>query len=314
MKTKKYLVFITAFCMIFSSVLILKFYCKGIKLGYDITLAMFGSSSLGLIMSLIEYLCERKNSMEKFFVEADNILIELRKAKPVVTDVPENILHNCFLEERHNNAVEKFGVESENPMGWQMEHKAQSAYISWLKSTKYKDFSNCNITNFDEIYNQEISKYKSYFSSIFDNYIEISRINLSGLDNAYSNLDFMFSNCKTRKNAYENIYDKIRSIKHMLCIKAFHFNLLKNGSDNFIQCVSLAREVSNELFEVEIEDKNDFRYEAIYRKAVYDIEKDLEEFRLKMYHTKNSEPIERYAVQYTLIGYPNSNGNDSQCP
>lgn len=117
MRAKKWLTFATIICTMASVVLMIVFQCNDIKIGYDISLALFGSAFLGFIMSLIEYFSERKSSMEKFWIEARKVLIQFRKAKPIVTSEPEELIFNSFAEEIHNRQVEQYGKKVANSLG-----------------------------------------------------------------------------------------------------------------------------------------------------------------------------------------------------
>ena len=46
---------------------------------YDVSMALLGSAVLGFIMSITEYYVERRKAMEEFWIQATNILKELRR-------------------------------------------------------------------------------------------------------------------------------------------------------------------------------------------------------------------------------------------
>ena len=50
----------------------------------------------------------------------------------------------------------------------------------------------------------------------------MSQISLSELDSAYGNLNFIFANKSIRLKAYDEIYDKIRTIRNKILMEAFH--------------------------------------------------------------------------------------------
>lgn len=57
---------VTFFCTMLEVVLLPIFKYFKYDIGYDISLAIFGSALLGFIMSLIEYFTERRKAMEQF--------------------------------------------------------------------------------------------------------------------------------------------------------------------------------------------------------------------------------------------------------
>ena len=303
MRAKKWLTFATIICTIASIVLMIAFQCNDIKIGYDISLALFGSAFLGFIMSLIEYFSERKSSMEKFWIEARKVLVQFRNAKPIVMNEPEELMLNSFAEEINNREIEKYGEEVANSLGLKKESKAKNEYIAWMESHEVMNFTeNDDISRIlDEIYEQRLEERRTYFSSIIDNYIDLSSISLSDLDSAYGSLDFMFGNKKIRRIAYEEIFNKVREIRNSIYSEVYHFNLWKEGKGNFVICAMKAMEISKALFESKISESGDLKQECIYQKAFDEIEESLEDFRIKIYWSQKKEQITRLPVLHKII-------------
>lgn len=303
MRAKKWLTFATIICTIASIVLMIAFQCNDIKIGYDISLALFGSAFLGFIMSLIEYFSERKSSMEKFWIEARKVLVQFRNAKPIVMNEPEELILNSLAEEMNNREIEKYGEEVANSLGLKKESKAKNEYIAWMESHEVMNFTeNDDIPRIlDEIYEQRLEERRTYFSSIIDNYIDLSSISLSDLDSAYGSLDFMFGNKKIRRIAYEEVFNKVREIRNSIYSEVYHFNLWKEGKGNFVICAMKAMEISKELFESKISESGALKQECIYQKAFDEIEESLEDFRIKIYWSQKKEQITRLPVLHKII-------------
>ena len=303
MRAKKWLTFATIICTIASIVLMIAFQCNDIKIGYDISLALFGSAFLGFIMSLIEYFSERKSSMEKFWIEARKVLVQFRNAKPIVMNEPEELILNSFAEEINNREIEKYGEEVANSLGLKKESKAKNEYIAWMESHEVMNFTeNSDISRIlDEIYEQRLEERRTYFSSIIDNYIDLSSISLSDLDSAYGSLDFMFGNKKIRRIAYEEVFNKVREIRNSIYSEVYHFNLWKEGKGNFVICAMKAMEISKALFESKISESGALKQECIYQKAFDEIEESLEDFRIKIYWPQKKEQITRLSVLHKII-------------
>lgn len=305
MRAKKWLTFATIICSIASVVLMIVFQCNDIKIGYDISLALFGSAFLGFIMSLIEYFSERKDSMEKFWMEARKVLIQFRKAKPIVTNVPEELILNSFTEEIRNREVEQYGEKVASSLGLKRESKAKSEYIAWMESHEIMSFTESdNISEIlDEMYKQHLEENKICFSSIIDNYIELAYISLSDLESAYDSLDFMFGNKRIRCTAYGEIFNKICEIRNSICSQVYHFNLWKEGKGNFIICAMKAMEISKTLFESKTSENGALKQECIYQKAFDEIEESLEDFRVKIYWSQKKEPVKQIPVMGRIINF-----------
>ncbi len=303
MRAKKWLTFATIICTIASIVLMIAFQCNDIKIGYDISLALFGSAFLGFIMSLIEYFSERKSSMEKFWIEARKVLVQFRNAKPIVMNEPEELILNSFAEEINNREIEKYGEEVANSLGLKKESKAKNEYIAWMESHEVMNFTeNSDISRIlDEIYEQRLEERRTYFLSIIDNYIDLSSISLSDLDSAYGSLDFMFGNKKIRRIAYEEVFNKVREIRNSIYSEVYHFNLWKEGKGNFVICAMKAMEISKALFESKISESGALKQECIYQKAFDEIEESLEDFRIKIYWPQKKEQITRLSVLHKII-------------
>lgn len=190
-------------------------------------------------------------------------------------------------------------------MGLKEENIAKEAYIAWLESHEPMSFTeNDNIAEIlDEIYEYRLGQDKTQIASAIENYIGLSKINLSKLDNAYGNLDFLFGNKKIRLKAYDEIFNKIREIRNSIMQETYHFNLWKEGRGNFAVCAEKAIKVSKTLFTSIESEKNGFKQKCIYQEVFYDIDESLEDFRVKIYWTKKRDPIERIPVMGQMINF-----------
>lgn len=156
---------------------------------------------------------------------------------------------------------------------------------------------------FDKIYVSRMESYEDLIKNVIENYIELSQISLSELDSAYGNLNFIFANKSIRLKAYNEIYDKIRTIRNKILMEAFYFNLWKKEKGNFVVCMNKAIDISKTLFSVEKTKKNQFKSVCIYQKQFDDVEESLESFRTKIYFKTKKEPIERVPVSGKMINF-----------
>ena len=76
-------------------------------------------------------------------------------------------------------------------------------------------------------YISKMENYEKTVNEVIDNYIELSKISLYELDSAYSNLNFIFSNKNIRLKAYNEIFNKIRTIKQKLLEETYHSIFIK---------------------------------------------------------------------------------------
>ncbi len=305
MSAKKWVTIVTFLCTILAIVLLPIFKCCKCDMGYDISLAIFGSALLGFIMSLAEYFTERRKAMEQFWTEARRVLVQFRKAKHIQFDEPEEIVVSCIAENYENKLVQECDPTIARFLGRVESHENQSKYIQWMEEHEVMSFSeNDDIGEIlDKIYVSRMESYEDLIKDVIENYIELSQISLSELDSAYGNLNFIFANKSIRLKAYDEIYDKIRTIRNKILMEAFHFNLWKEEKGNFVVCMNKAIDVSKTLFTVEKTKKNHFESVCIYQKQFDDVEESLESFRTKIYFKAKKQTIERIPVSGKMINF-----------
>ena len=310
MTAKKWVTIVTLICTIIAVVLMPVFkYCfsEG-NIGYDIALAVFGSSLLGFIMSLVEYFSERKKAMEQFWIEAKRVLSQFRKAEYIYFDEPEEIVTGCIAENYYNKRAKELPPGVAGIFGPEESHEYQEKYTQWMEENEPMSFTeNDDIGNIlNQICISRMENYEKTVNKVIDNYIELSKISLYELDSAYGNLNFIFANNNIRLKAYNEIFNKIRTIKQKILEETYHFNLYKDNKGNFAVCMSKAIEVSKVLFIEEKKSEDVFDYVSIYQKEFDDIEESLETFRAKIYFRSKVESIERIPVTGRMMNFKDS--------
>lgn len=304
MNSKKWVTIITFFCTILAIILLPIFrFCK-CDIGYDISLAIFGSALLGFIMSLIEYFAERKKAMEQFWLESVRVLTQFRKAKYIKFNEPEELVISCITENYENKLV------YDNPtvahfLNITESHDKQNQFVEWMLEHEVMSFSEEDDvdTILNDIYFDRMESYENLVKNVIDNYIELSQISLSELDSAYGNLNFIFANKSIRRKAYNEIFNKIRTIRNELLKEAFHFNLWKEEKGNFIVCMSKAVAISKMLFSEEKTTQHGFENICIYQKDFDDINESLEKFRVKIYFSSKIDPIKRIPISGKMTNF-----------
>ena len=310
LNAKKWVTIVTLICTIIAVVLMTVFKCcfSDGNIGYDIALAIFGSALLGLIMSLVEYFSERKKAMEQFWIEAKRVLAQFRKAKYIYFDEPEEIVIGCIAENYYNKRAKKSAPGVVDIFGSEESHVYQEKYTQWMEENEPMLFTeNHDIGNkLNQNYISKMENYEKTVNEVIDNYIELSKISLYELDSAYSNLNFIFSNKNIRLKAYNEIFNKIRTIKQKILEETYHFNLYKDNKGNFAVCMNKAIEVSKVLFTEEKKSEDAFDYVGIFQKEFDDIEESLETFRAKIYFRSKVESIERIPVTGRMMNFQDS--------
>ncbi len=288
MKAKKWVTFITFGVSVFSLIcsIIAKYVC--VDLMYDISMAIFGSALLGFIMSLIEYFAERRKAMEDFLRAAYKVYVQLRKIKLLKLDQPRDLILDCISEEQHNKQWEKCDGETAKALGFGATHKKRDAYIAWMQENEPMSFSESDDIEaiLIQIYNERIEDYSNMFMKYMDMYIAASKIDLEDLSNAYGNLDFLFCNKKIRLSAFESIYSKLQEYRNKIKLEVFHFDMVKDGKGNFGVCCKKIIELNDFFFETKTTQNDGREWTTVYQRKFDDLSDQIEEFRSKIYFTK----------------------------
>ena len=301
MKAKKWLTIITLIVSLVSFAIAFLIGKGNDFIGYDIAMALLGSAVLGFIMSITEYYVERRKAMEEFWVQANNILKELRKIKHLDLDAPTDLIIEAFEEERSNEWNQMFSLLSEDK---EIQHKAKDSLISWYEENIPLPFNeNTDVDKeLEELYQSEMESHQKKIMHCIDGYQLASSVELGALDNAYDNLDFIFANKCIRKKAYDSIYDKIRKIVIQLKTEAYHFNLLKDGKGNFPVCATKTSDLDKKYFLSKEVTEHGYTHTLVYQNIFDDINASLEEFRCKIYRTNyeapKSEPISSKMIYF----------------
>lgn len=91
------------------------------------------------------------------FDGARKVLIQFRKAKPIVTSEHKSWYWTVLQREFHNREVEQYGEKVASSLGLKRESKAKNEYVTWMESHKIMSFTQSdNISEiFDEMYKQQ---------------------------------------------------------------------------------------------------------------------------------------------------------------
>lgn len=289
MKAKKWLTIITLIVSLLSLVAAFVIGKDSNCIFYDVSMALLGSAVLGFTMSITEYYVEKRKAMEEFWIQAINILKELRKIKHLDLDAPTDLIIEAFGEERSNEWNQMFSLLSDEN---EIQHKSKDSLISWYEENVPLPFDeNTDVEKeLEELYQSKMEGYKISFMHCMSNYQLASSVELGILDNAYGNLDFIIANKSIRKKVYDSIYDKIRKIVIQFRTETYHFNLLKDGKGSFPVCATKVSDLDKEYFLSKEVTEHGYTHTLIYQNVFDDIDASLEEFRCKIYKTKYVEP------------------------
>lgn len=292
MRAKKYIVFITLSITVLSLIIVLCLCNTESKL-YDISLALLGSAFLGFIMTLVEYFSERKNSMERFLIEANKLANKLLQIQYLSIDEPTELVIDCLAEEQSNRFVFSHSEEVSQELKLKPSYKSRDKYISHMKEHRALSIpENADISLFIEAYNDEMEKYKKHINECIDKYLEFSKIDLENLSYAYRAFDFIFGNKSVRDHAYNKIYVPIKNFTDEIKNEADNLKLIKEGKGNYAICIDKLLEFNNTMFTVEKIQRYDIEITDVYSMFNTDIRNALNYFLSKIYLNKNNKYIE----------------------
>ena len=306
MRAKRWVTLVTFSLTLVSIVLIIKFKNFECNVEYDVAMAIFGSSILGCIMSFVEYFSERKRAMEEFYQEAIRILAKFRKAKPLQLTEPEELIRNCIFEKMKNDDYVSLKMDDE------VQYTEKVKYLEWLKKYKPEIFIGVGADE-EKTYQTKIEEAETMIKDCIYNYSQLAHISFTKLDSAYGNLDFLVANHTIRVKAYNEIFDKMRSIRNEIFLANTHFELWKHGKGNFIFCTDKVIEINKKLFIEEKSEEENVVSVSIYQKEFDDIEESLEKFRRKIYWGRSKDEVKRYPVGgRVLMRNKNDSGHIAQ--
>ncbi|MCL2579338.1 MAG: hypothetical protein FWE32_04835 [Oscillospiraceae bacterium] len=307
MRAKKWLVIITFIVAILSlsGVFLCFFTFKYFyEIWYDILLAVFGSATLGFIMSLIEYFAERRRSMEAFYVEALDAARVFGKAICLFPDEPIELIKNCIHEEDNNERFRKASknlpIEKLGLLGMEIKDEERKAFTSFLCTKMGVSLEDIELNQLNELYNEKFIQYREKIHKCLDGYLTILDSSLRIFDDAIGSLDFIFANRTIRKAAYKNIYIRLREARYDLLDKARFFRMAKDEEGHLPICLTLIQELNCALFKIEEITKGDYHTIVVYQKFYDELCNDIERFRAKIYgHTpdiRESKPFREYGA------------------
>lgn len=291
LNAKKWLTIITLIISLISLLIALLIGKNSNCIYYDVSMALLGSAVLGFIMSLTEYYVERQKAMEEFWIQATQVLKELRKIKHIDLDAPLNLIIEALGEERSNELNQMFAMLPENKI---IHHEAKTKLISWYEENiplprlfdEYTDIDN----KIEEFYKAQMDSYKQSFMHCMESYQIASTVALGSLNNAYGNLDFIFANKCIRDAANNSIYDKLKKIVSQYKEESKDFYLLKNRKGNFPVCAIKVSNLDKEYFLSKEETVHGYTNTLVYQNIFDNIDASLEKFRCRIYRTKYEAP------------------------
>lgn len=268
MRANKYTIYFTAIISVITLIICIIFYpLKSII--YDLSLACFGSALLGMIVSLTTYYAVRREAMEMFWNESLLLVAQIRKINHIQFDEPIEIIKECLSDEYGYNIFESKKYEGINKLkNWIEENR--------IPNDGKEDYD----VSIEKYCHSIIHNYKNELVLCAKIYLDISKLDIRSLNNAYGNMDFLFGN-KYRNKTYNEIYKEIYNIREACREEALNFKLLSEERGNICVCLEKIIKLNKKVFSI--------NGEKVFNSLADRIDENLEVFRSKMYFEKPSE-------------------------
>lgn len=282
MRAKKYLVITTAIISIIALLTALIFeYCFN-RMGFwvNLSFAIFGSSSLGFIMSLVEYLVERRKSLETYYLATFDLIKVFATVKYFMIREPKELL-TAYFNESDLIPPKIYSFEEQKRPA----KEALFAYMleNW-KSTidipepEFSDFAR-------KKFKEEMEWYKNSLIETIDSYLLISEGGKQNLENAYGNLNFLFGNKHLRNEIYGKIHLPIQEYMHDILKMGFHFRTFKESENgNIAVMIDFIDQLQNKYFQTIFKVDDHYKTTIVYRKLIDKLSDNAEWLRCKTYH------------------------------
>ena len=282
MRAKKYLVITTVIVSIIALLAAFIFeYCFcGMGFWVNLSFAIFGSSSLGFIMSLVEYFVERRKALETYYLAASDLIKLFSTAKYLMLHEPKELL-TAYFNECNQILPKRFSFEEEKCPA----KDTLFAYMldNWKNTIDIPEpeFSDYARKRFIE----EMDGYKKSLTKTIDSYLLISDGGKQKLENAYGNLDFIFGNMHFRNQVFEKIHFPIQQYMHDILKMGFHFRTFKESENgNIAVMIDFIDQFQTKYFRTIVKTDNNYKTTVIYQKLIDELSDNAEWLRCETYH------------------------------
>ncbi len=286
--------------ILFSVFFFLNYYYEnnGYEYIYNISLGLFGSSFVVFLISITEYRVAKTQLLEKIWNESRKLNIQLRKIKPIHSNINDKLVVDYINEWLFRQTEEDkllFGDKHE------AYDKIYNYYFQYHKND-IKGMPKKEIKKYlDSLIDSERKKILEQLDKIIDQYLNLNNYSFLEFNNMLGDVQF-FTGKRQYLKLHENIYEPLRNmydeLKYNVC---YHFKLYKNGEANRPDVLlSILFENQNKLFREEKKKKKDLECNIIYSYFCDEMDDKIEEFRAKIIYKCKEEKMQHYPIiEYT---------------
>lgn len=253
--------------------------CKTIDVLLNISIGLFGSGCVSLIITVPSYNVSKQQTINKYLLETNRIAKEIQKIEFLFSEFSVDALIP-YLYCLNNLDFEGNKTYKENFDEFQIvKEKLVMEYYDnhYNKKVKFNDIVRkyCDDCVY-EISEDIVSKLKE----AADNYVDVSYINTIELSLILDDIQFFWRN-KKRRQLFEETYYKIESLLNKISRNADTFKRYINGDNNYAYIADKIFNLQKELYTMEVEStKESIKYTVNYT-FVSEIFKNIEAMRNK---------------------------------
>lgn len=244
---------------------------------------IFTSSFVTLIMNCSDYKNERRDALVNYYLVSSNIMYNFRNIEYLYIGEEIDLIRNYYLERNSNDICKQMGMDKE------LNYKAKLALQEWIWKNENREtrrqFRRIKQHYLSDCVESLISKYDQELDRIIAQYIKLSELNYREVEDAYGNINFLFTNKLNRNEfIYKRLHKRQRDLLNKIKLESYHF---KNhySKDTAVVMLDKILELQKEIFAVE-----ESKYgKNIYNKYCYEITCNLEFLLQLTYKDKYEE-------------------------
>lgn len=254
-------------------------------------IGLFGSGCVALLLAIPSYNVSKIQLLEKYWQETRRLIEKFSNLQFLFNEYSDDIIVLYVNELKNKKWIEEFNKVSKDKIA--------------VEDKKYKDILIKEyISNHSEL-NKKVSKesIQKYSSECVDAYVEKLRNKAKEIYEQYINiskettieLSFMlgdmqfFSGKKPYVKIYNNTYQPLFEMLNKIKEECFHFQLFLDGEGNEAVVLEKILELQKEVFDVEINESDDYTSYIINNSFFDKMLINLEEFRADMYGIEPEE-------------------------
>ncbi len=207
---------------------------------------IFTSSFVTLIMNCSDYKNERRAALVNYYLVSSRFMRNFWNIEYLYVGEEIELIRNYYLERSSNNMCMQMGMDS--------------------------------VESFISKYDQELNK-------IIAQYIKLSELDYGEVEDAYGNINFLFTNKLNRNEfIYKYLHERQRNLLNKIKLESYHFKNHYN-KDTAVVMLDKILELQKEIFTVEEKQYG----KNIYNKYCYEITCNLEFLLQLTYKDKYEE-------------------------